>query len=147
MGKGKRGQGGMGGGGGGGNQQGGNQGYGGPQGGYQPFQPVYNPYKPMQIALSPTQKSNLRQQIVFLAGDASNVFGSNSDTPCTLHVTIRDPSITIDSIVSEFTHLTGEIPHQDRVTRLVRFLSLVSSFSSSILNSTHLTHSFLSLAI
>lgn len=108
--------------GGGGNMGGGNSyddgnnmgdGYQGPQG------PI-NPYKPFQFPLTPEQRGNLRQQVIFAVGDPSTAFGRNSPTPCTLQVTIRDPTISIEDVINEFTKDSNLIPHQDHVARLVR---------------------------
>lgn len=111
-------------GGGGGNQGGGyggqddnNDAYGGYQG---PTGPI-NPLKPFQFALTPDQRSNLRQQVIFAAGDPSTAFGRNSPTPCTLSVTIRDPMLAQQAVIDEFTKESAVIPHQDHVARVVRF--------------------------
>ena len=128
MGKGKRNQGGMGGGGGPNMNQTQNQGYGNPNPNNQPYQAPYNPYKPQQIPLTGAQRSNLRQQIIFTLGDPSSAFGRNSDTPCTVFVNIRDVSLSPDTVIMEFTQNTGEIPHVDRVSRLVRKARLQFNF-------------------
>lgn len=100
-----------------------NQPYQGPAQGNQGWQPPYNPSKPYQEPLSGAQRSNLRQQIIFAAGDSTAAFGSNSRTPCTIHVKIRSVETTPDDVVREFTLPSTEIPHSDHVARHVRTAS------------------------
>jgi len=130
MGKGKRNQGGAGGAGGQNAYQQPNQPFQAPSPGNPGWQAPYNPSKPFQIQLTPSQRSNLRQQILYAAGDPTQTFGPGSNTPCTVHVKIRDPHITMDDVVTEFTHKSGEIPHSDHVARHVRSLLVAMPLSA-----------------
>lgn len=76
--------------------------------------------KPYQVPLSGTQRGNLRQQVIFQVGDPQSAFGSSSDTPCTMFVSLKDISLTSEQVIAEFMQPSQEIPHVDRVSRLVR---------------------------
>lgn len=107
-------------GGGGGNYGGGNFQQNDAGGGNQGFNFPHNPDKPYQVPLAPQQSSNLRQQIISLAGTGETAFGRNSATPCTMEVTIMDGKTTPQAVIQEFTGPSTEIPHKNHVARLVR---------------------------